>query len=526
MAPVVLGPLVVAGGLVAAPAVSAAPAPPASPAGPITGSVAPEGAAAPYTAQDAARDADRMLTAEGLDYTRARSRLTRHGAQAAPALVDRMNVTPPPNPAERKRLLDVLAQLRRPEDLEVFARELERTIRQSAPATVEDATLPWREILNLQGQAAMPVYMKLVADTKLDPELRGSLLGDLVQVAPTAAFPDLVALVGTGDRRLGKPLRLALVARTRAWPADQGILLAVVDADLAAATPPRRAGLLALRAALPGGNRPAFQARLAAVATSQHEPFTARVAAIRVLARTPTATGIRALETVASIELAPKRRERQASEILGRLAADGLAPGRVAAAVDGLELTGSPAPRLAELGYRTAPTLPDGWFDDSQASVWPQVRRAALERVGPPCDGRRVKALSNVATRPARGGDPDGSVARAAAVALGRCGDAAAQTALRKLLNDENASANRRAVAARQLVRTGGAKGAEWVVRVLEDGPKRDLGRKLALALGYAPTVTARIKAGLCSALSQAPDVAAAARETLRKLRLAREGCP
>jgi hypothetical protein len=126
--------------------------------------------------------------------------------------------------------------------------------------------------------------------------------------------------------------------------------------------------------------------------------------------------------------------------------------------------------------------------------------------------------MGRTAASESRGGDPAGEVARAAAVALTRCGSPRAESALRKILDDRDAPVERRAVAGRQLVQGFGARGADIVARALAARPGPSLGVPLARALGRASRPTPEVKRALCEALEQTPRVAQTARQSLRTL--------
>ena len=81
-----------------------------------------------YGEPRAKADVQTILTGTGQDYLQARARLTGHPTQGARALVGRLQGVPPPIAAERKRILDVLAELGQPEHLRLFADELRHAV--------------------------------------------------------------------------------------------------------------------------------------------------------------------------------------------------------------------------------------------------------------------------------------------------------------------------------------------------------------------------------------------------------------
>ena len=191
-----------------------------------------------------------------------------------------------------------------------------------------------------------------------------------------------------------------------------------------------------------------------------------------------------------------------------------------------LALTEAEAPRLAELGYRFAALAADhAWLSPSQAHPWPEVRKAALERVAETggCDKTTLRALEEIAGPISGGGDKDARVGRAAVGAIGRCGDEPAFKILRELLEDTGVDLTQRAAAARQLAERDPA-GPDFVAELLLDGRYPDLARDLAVALGHASTPTPTVKDALCRTSRANPMVASTAHESLAKL-FPGEGC-
>jgi hypothetical protein len=475
----------------------------------------------PY-AEQAALDAETLLIDNGKAYLEARARLVAQPKVAVEALLDRLAVVPAPGPAQRKRILDVLAELRRPELVPMFADELRRAVVQ-APShrKAMDALERWRPLLLAQGEAGISAMQALVGDRDLPMQVRSNLLDDWVEVTSADELGGLIVLVGRGQVQLRQQLQRALNRRASREPrAREAILTATDEALTDAAVDPaeasRFAALLQLRAALSGTIDRAFIARLREIGEDETAPFATRVAAVRGLAYFDHDTARHALTQVARAEL--DHIDTQAGEILAWLALRSL-PDPVAARLAAEhDLVHDDRPRLAALAFRVAPLVEATWLEDSLSNPWPQVRQAALGRVEGPCGRRSVARLRAAAGPKSGGGDNDRQVARAAVQALGRCTPDEARSALERLMNRDDVDVEQRIEAARQLVRHGGAAGVDAVAKALLGDPPRNLARRFAATLRFAPAPTPTATKALCARLDEANEVARAARQSLTKL--------
>jgi hypothetical protein len=467
-----------------------------------------------YDDAQAKQDVQTILTGTGQDYLKARARLTQHPTPGARALVGRLKGVPPPIAAERKRILDVLADLGQPEHLRLFADELRHAVAgTTSESQALDVAAKWRPLLVAQGKAAAPHLVELVGDISLGTEVRAVLLDDLVSVQDRAELPDLVAQVGRGDRILDRALRAALLRRAQADPDERAVLLAAADSALESG---KTASLLLLRAGLAPQEDGAFSAKMATIATDGRAGFTLRVAAVRILGqRSNEVASKNALLRLANATLPKEKRKAQAAEILGWLALRALPEHEARQMVQAHRLLSAEAPRLAEVAYRVAALPADGsWIETSQAHPWPQVRAAALDRVEPPCDERTVKELVAVAAPVENGGDREDVVVRAAIAGLGRCG---ATKPLEELVANRDASVHRRGDAALALVNHGGTSGATFVAKLLAQKPARKVAIRLIVALQHADPDPSVLR-GLCAATKQDAHVANSAHRALSAL--------
>ncbi|MEM6292973.1 MAG: hypothetical protein AAGA54_16985, partial [Myxococcota bacterium] len=443
---------------------------------PAASDPAPASPAAPAPAYegDVEADIDVILTDSSKAYLQARARLEAHPAAAAPALLARLQAVPAPGPSERRRLMGVLAQMRRPEDLELFAAELRRTVVNADRGTnVLEVADPWRNLLLEQGPAAAPAVQTLVGDTALPVEVRAQLLRDLVRLKPAAQTGQLVVLVGRGQDELERGLRRALVDRARKEASVRTAVVAATDAalDAALASPPdeteaaRLPALLRFRARVAQGDEASVAQRLELAANDADARFGVRVAALRGLGLLDAPAAVAALQAIATAQLDPSRRDTQRGELLGWLAIDNLPEAEATRLSSELRLIESDAPRLAVLGYTYAPR--DGaqtWLSAAMDNPWPQVRQAAFERVQAPCTADEVDVLATRGSATGEGGDTDRAAARASVAALGRCGGPVAMRRLKAILTDANGDMELRAEAARRLAKHGGPDGAKAVI--------------------------------------------------------------
>lgn len=513
-----------------------------SPPSPLAGSCAPEAGPCPEATTDvpeatppdastaepeadpgglaqAKADVEVILTDTSRRYLEARARLVADPVAGATALLDRLEATPPPGPAERKRILDVLAELSRPEDLARFADELRRAVLQaSSPTHAVEAAERWRPLLLQQGEGAVGVLEELVGDRRLPAEVRALLLDDLVTQSPSERLVGYAALLGRGQASLQTTLERALERRAARDPQDHATILASLDVALAtpqALAPRDFAARLRLRARL-GGSDPALLQRLERLALDPAAEFGHRIAAVDGLARQ---AALGPLETIARQALAGPTAPAQAAEIvatvaLHRLAQD--APERVEGIADATDLHRMPTPRLAVVGLRHGTLAGDAnWLPTALANPWPQVRQTALERVRSTCRAPELQRVTPLVSVPERGGDPDRAVTRAALAVLGHCTTPATSRALVRVLRDDAHHLDVRAEAGRQLVRHAGAKGVDAVARTLRRHPGRRLERRLAVALRYAAAPTPLATRVLCSRVDDPTEVAGEAAATL-----------
>ena len=478
-----------------------------------------------YDATQADADLDHVLQDRGRVYLETRARLEGHRAIAAPRVAERLRRTPAPSAAEERRLLALLSAMARPEDLEMFAAQLRRDALAShgdAPGVGDElrAAGPWRTILRDQGAAAVPALTGLVGDRELGGELRALLLADLVAVTPASQLSQLVALVGTGALELRQALRQALTRRAQAHAEERAALLAAVEAAIFDSDPSRTAALVGLRAALGEGEDAGFTARAIGLAEDEAAAFVVRVAALRVLLTRTSAAAVQAsLAGLAARHLDPERQTRQASEVIGTLALQGLDAAVARPLIERLGLLSAAAPRIASAAYASA-TLPvDGtWLAASQRHPWPEVRGAALTRVEGPCAGPLVRQLTQITDATGRKAEAEAIVAREAIAALGRCGGEVARAALIRLLDDADQAAERRAEAGRQLVKHHGQAGADAVAAASQRTPDIGLAIRLVRALqrsGSPPSPA--VHAALCAA-GETAETAAAARQAIATL--------
>jgi hypothetical protein len=473
--------------------------------------------AADYSAEQAKADVEVVLVDRGKAYLEARARLEDHPKLAAEAVIARLEGVPAPGPEKRDRLLNVLAALGQPEHVELFAEQLRVAIAQDRPVEL------WMQLLRRQGPAATKVLIELIGDRELSNEQRGLLLDALVELSSRETLADLLVMVGRGATELQHGLRRALIRRSRSSADDSSAIAAGIDANLDTdldANPGehgRVAQLLILRAACCGVD-PGFEARLEALASDPAAAFPVRVAAIDGLRR--LGLGESVLTTLVREQASAALAGTQASEVLMTLALEALPAAAGSGLADELGLLSAAAPRLAELGYRLAALAPDhAWLAPSQTHAWPEVRRAALARVGEtgPCEKPTVRELAKIAGPISAGGDKDARVGRAAVGALGRCGDPLAFKTLRELLEDTGVDVSQRAEAARQLAEHD-PNGAEHVAELLLDGRYPDLARELAFALGHAAAPSETVRDALCRVGRANPMVASTAYESLNKL--------
>ena len=498
------------GALFAPPAI---PAPAAPPGAPTHGEV------------NADRDLETVLTARGKEYLEARARLEADPAITAPRVAARLRRVPAPSAAEERRLLSLLAGMARPEDLEMFATQLRRDVaasHQAAPSERDElrAAAPWRAVLREKGGAALAVLTALVADRDLSNELRALLVADMVGVTPPDRLAELIALVGAGAPELRQGLRQALALRARASAEDRVVLLRAVDAAIEQSEPSRRAALIGLRAGLGEGADAGFTATLTRIASDEAGPFVVRVAALRVLMTRAADPAVQqSLVALAGRHLDAAQRERQASEILGALALQGLAPDVASGVIDRHALFSAPAPRVASAAYASAALRPDGsWLESSQTHPWPEVRVAALRRVPGPCPAPVIKKLAQITDATGRRSEAEATVAREAIAALGRCGGDPARAVLARLVRAEDQDGDRRAEAARQLVKHHAGAGADVVASALARTGEPGLSIRFVRALqrSEAPA-SAQVREVLCGATG-AVETAAAARQAITAL--------
>jgi hypothetical protein len=478
-------------------------------------------------AEQAPLDVDTILEDSSKPYLEARARLVAHPKEAAEALHDRLTAVPAPGPAERKRLLDVLAEIGRPEDLDLFAAELKKAVLNAEASGKELAAAEvWRHLLRDQGAAGAKHYQVLIGDKDLPDTVRAMLVQDLVDITAAAELGGLVALVGRGQAALQDELRRGLQRRVARDLAGRSSVIAATDAalDQALGDPPvaaeakRLPALLRFRAAVSGGEDPEVTARLVGVATDDDARFGARVAALRGLGAMKDRRAADTLTSVARAQLSGDRRRTQAGEILGWIALRHVDAKTAATLAQELALLDDDAPRLASVGWEFVP-LPRGhaWLARGMANPWPQVRQAALERVEGPCDRTVVGELAKLGG-PSSKADDDRRVARAAIVALGKCGGDTALASLGRLLENSRMDIELRAEAGRQLAKRGGAWGANKLADALTKESDARLARRLASALKFVSPVTPEVDRVLCENVQEPGGVGAAAVTSLKAL--------
>lgn len=495
--------------------------------GPAQGPQAP--AADPYEVQ-APLDVETILTDSGRGYLDAWGRLEQHPALAAEAILDRLAAIPALGPAERKRLLDILAGLKRPEHVALFAKELRRAVvNADGPKEAEAAAQRWRGLLTEQGASAVPHLQTLVGDKDMPIEVRAKLVQDLVTVTPPDSAGGLVVLLGRGHRRLRRTLRSALVGWAKVDAAAASNLRASADraleellADEASDErgSARATALVWFRAHIADSKDTAFIQRLRELSTDDDEAFALRVAAVRGLGRIDAKPARAALESVARDQLSTAKRQTQRGEVLGWVALRQLPAAKARPLVDGLALRSESAPRLASVGYELGSLPRSGpWLSAALANPWPEVRQAALSRVEAPCTEGDLDKLAELGGPTGRGGDRDGAVARSATQAMGRCGGDKAQSLLAKQLKNDATGLEQRAEAGRQLIKRGGPEGLDIVAKVLRrDDLERALVRRLAGAMRFAKAPTPKATAALCGRLEDGGEIAWAAAQSLKSL--------
>jgi hypothetical protein len=492
----VLGPLLGTWLLFTAPAADPPPAADSAPA---------------YDAATAAADAKLVLRARGQDYLDARARLEAHPEPAVTALMAVLEE--PLGPAERQRALAILSGFQRPELIPVFSDLLRKSMLDGKGMD------PWRALLLEQGAQAAPAFMKLTGDTELSPEDRAIMLEDLVTVIGSEALPDLVGMLGRGDRKLQAQLRRSLARRGRAHAGDAEVIERALDAIIDGGDDARpRAAAIAVRASMATADDAALESRLASAASDEDTAFIVRVAAIRALENVGATARDQALSDIARKHLSPQQRATQASEILGWLAIGSLPPQAATPVVDELDLVHADAPRLAALGYAFGTLRDAQWLTSATAHPWPEVRASALGRVEGPCDRPLAKQLATIAGPVSRGGEPEATVARAAIVALGRCHGAEANARLTDLVFDDGIGYEQRAQAARQLVEHGGVEGTQTVARALRSAATPGFAERLASALGRSSTPHPSARDALCLTMREVPRASATARRSFDRL--------
>jgi len=501
--------------------ISALLAPPAIPAPAATPSVQPP----LYSEPNADDDLEIVVTARGKTYLEARARLEANPAIAAPRVAVRLRRVPAPSAAEERRLLALLAGMARPEDLEMFATQLRRDVAAShklAPSERDElrAAAPWRTVLREQGAGALAVLTALVAERDLSIELRALLVADMVSVTPPDRLTELIALVGAGAPELRQGLRQALAQRARASAEDRVALLRAVDAAIERSEPSRTAALINLRAGLGDGVDVEFTATLIRMAGDEAAAFVVRVAALRaLLTRAADPAVQQSLLALAGRHLEKAQREQQASEILGVLALQGLPPDAASSVVERHALLSAPAPRVASAAYASAALPADGaWLESSQTHPWPEVRVAALSRVLGPCPAPVIKKLAQITDATGRRSESEARVAREAIAGLGRCGGDPARAVMTRLVRAEDQDGDRRAEAARQLVKHHAGAGADVVASALARTGEPGLSIRFVRALqrSEAPA-SASVREALCGA-TEAVETAAAARQAITAL--------
>lgn len=485
---------------------------------------APTPAPAPADVYDAAAasvDVETLLTDTSRAYLQARGRLEQHPEPAAVALIARLEASPPPTGGERKRILDVLAQLRDPAHVDRFADELRRAVVAAEGESRKLAAAElWRPLLREQGSVATAALSRLVADRELPIPVRSELLEDLVALTDADALPGLLVLVGRGHDELRKQLARSLRRRSLADDHERTTLLNAIDGELERADPRRFAALLQLRAAIDDTEDPAFVARLIELGADAARPFTIRVAALRGLAGAGDQPAAReGLRQIAASSLTAPEAGTQRGEILAWLALRALPSSDAAALAARHELQDSSAPRLAALAWSVR-VLPrdEPWWSEGLADPWPEVRSAVLSRIAAPCDRRAIATVRARIGAANQGADPDPAVQRAAIDALSRCGDDRSFAALRSLLDDADVTTEHSAEAARELARNYGTRGADAVARKLAARPDRAYAQRLAQALRHADEPTDYVEDVLCATAATGGEVGSAARTSAAEL--------
>jgi len=484
-------------------------------------SVRPADAAPGDAYDDAAAKADveTILADTSKAYLQARARLVAHPEPAVAALLQRLDATPPPTGSDRKRILDVLAEIGGADNVQRFADELRRAATQaSGDARALASAEIWRPLLREQGALAMGPLVRLVGDKDMPLPVRSALLEDLVVVTPADRLVELLVLVGRGHTTLRQQLGRSLRRRVLRDADLRASLLAAIDAEIERADATRLAALLQLRAGIADASDQGFVQQLVALATDDAKPFPVRVAALRALAgTTDDARAREGLRGVATASLASPHAGTQQGEILAWLALSALPPKDAAELAASHDLLHADAPRLAGVAWNVVP-LPAtaSWLDQAFTDPWPQVRRAALARVKGPCDRASIGKLR--ARVGQRGGDDDPAVQRAAVEAISRCGGDRSFAVLRGMLDDGDVHTEQSAEAARQLVRNFGGRGADVVAKRLQRGQEASWARRLAQSLRHATAPTPRVREALCDAAEDGGEVGRAAAQSLAAL--------
>jgi hypothetical protein len=485
------------------------------PAAPVGPAVAAPTDPAPSAGEQSALDVHALLGEDTKAYLAARARLGEHPVEAAEAILDRLAVIPAPTDSDKKRLLDVLAELGGSEHVQLFIDELRRGLKAADTTEARDEVLErWLPLLRAQGDAARAPLTALVGDRELPLSVRGRLLETVVETSEAQSVAALVVLIGRGHRALRETLVRALARRAKPDPATRQRLLTRIDAEIEQETDPKRApSLLWARTTLTTDPDPAFVGKLAGLATDDDAHFGVRVAAVRGLARDASPPALEALEALADAQLQTTRRQTQAGEILAWLSLQGLPAERTASLSRTHALREADAPRLAALAWSVGDVAADqAWLPRSQLSPWPQVRQAALDRVDGQCTPGTNAFLGKRATK---GTEPEPAVARATVTAIGRCGD---WDTLTRLMNDDDVHFEQRTEAARQLAKRGGARGADAVAAAIAKGPDRRMARRLTAALRHVPTATPAVVRALCRTAQREDEVGTEATQSLLAL--------
>ena len=470
-----------------------------------------------YDEDRARQDAQTILRARGKDYLDARARLEANPEPSTKALMEKLGE--PLGPAERRRVLSILSGF--------HTAELVPDVR--GPAAQGATGWPGHggrgePCCSSRGRSPPTPSPGSSRTASWPTEDRVRLLDDLVSVMPGERLVQLVATLGRGDHELRAQLRRSLARRGKQNATDAAALRSALDETITNGEPRQRAEAISVRAALSEDTDQGFDESLVRQAADDATAFVVRVASIRALGDRTAGAGEEALAALARKHLAREQRGQQASEILGWLALRSLprpSAGRIA---DELGLLQSDAPRLAAAAYEVG-TLPEGdWLARSQTHAWPQVRAAALGRVEGPCPKETSKTLATIGGPVSAGGEQDATVARAAIVALGRCGDPAALAAITKLLENDGITYEQRGEAARQLVEHGTAEDADRVAKLLVAAPPA-LAERLAGALSRAREPSETVRSALCVTIRETPNAAATARRTFDGL-FAGQRCP